>query len=72
MTTNLESRRAFLVGPTPPRVPIKSSTSLAEELASIPDEPFLPVEARLVGWSLSVGAILLVFLLWLSYTFFTG
>jgi hypothetical protein len=46
--------------------------SVAQELAGIPDEPFLPVEAKLVAWSLGLGAILLVLLVWASYTFFAG
>jgi hypothetical protein len=72
MATYPETRRELAVGPKPQEVPIRSSTRLAEELANIPDEPFLSVEARLVGWSLGVGAILLVFLVWVSYTFFAG
>ena len=49
-----------------------TQSSIAEELARIVDEPFLPVEAKLVGWSLGVGAILLGVLIWVSYTFFGG
>ncbi len=49
-----------------------TESSIAKELANIPNEPFLPVEAKLVGWSLGVGAILLVLLVWVSYRFFGG
>ncbi len=72
MATDLEKGRVRQGTPTPLQVPLESSASLAEELASLPEEPFLPVEAKLVGWSVSVGAILLGFLFWLSYTFFAG
>ncbi len=49
-----------------------TESSIASELANIPNEPFLPVELKLVGWSLGLGAILLVLLVWVSYTFFGG
>jgi hypothetical protein len=45
---------------------------VAEELAKIQYEPFLPIERKLVTWSLILGAVLLVLLVWISYTFFTG
>jgi hypothetical protein len=72
MATYPGTRREFAAGSKSQEVPIRSSTRLAEELGNIPDEPFLPVEARLVGWSLGAGAILLVLLVWVSYTFFAG
>ena len=45
---------------------------VAEEMAKIQYEPFLPIEAKLVTWSLILGAVLLVVLIWISSTFFTG
>ncbi len=33
-------------------------------------EPLLPVEKKLIGWSLIAGVILLGVLIWISYTFF--
>ncbi len=45
---------------------------VADEMAQIPYEPFAPVERKLVTWSLVLGAILLVLLVWMSYTFFGG
>ncbi len=50
----------------------ETESSIANELANIPNEPFLPVEVKLVGWSLGLGAILLVLLVWVSHTFFVG
>jgi hypothetical protein len=43
---------------------------VADEMAQIPYEPFLPVEGKLIAWSLILGAVLLVLLIWISYTFF--
>ena len=40
------------------------------ELKDMKAEPLLPVERKLVGWSLAVGVVLLGLLVWLSYTFF--
>ena len=45
---------------------------VADEMAQIPYEPFEPVERKLVTWSLVLGAVLLVALVWVSYTFFGG
>jgi len=33
-------------------------------------EPLLPVEKRLIAWSLALGLILIVLLVWVSHTFF--
>lgn len=43
---------------------------LAEELKKMEYEPLLPVEKKLVGWSIALGIILLGILVWISYTFF--
>lgn len=43
---------------------------LAEELKKMEFEPLLPVEKKLVGWSITLGIILLGILVWISYTFF--
>jgi hypothetical protein len=33
-------------------------------------EPLLPVEKKLIGWSIGLGIVLLGILIWISYTFF--
>jgi len=33
-------------------------------------EPLLPVEKKLIGWSIGLGLVLLGILVWISYTFF--
>ena len=35
---------------------------LGEELKKIPAEPLLPIEKKLIAWSLSLGLVLLVVL----------
>jgi hypothetical protein len=43
---------------------------LAEELKKMEWEPLLPVEKKLIGWSIGLGIVLLGILVWVSYTFF--
>ncbi len=43
---------------------------LAEELKGMEREPLLPVEKKLIGWSIGIGVALLGVLVWVSYTFF--
>ena len=45
---------------------------LSEELKKMEYEPLLPVEKKLIGWSIGLGIILLGILVWISYTFFPG
>ena len=44
---------------------------LADEMEQMEFEPLLPVEKKLIGWSIALGVALLAVLAWLSYTFFT-
>ena len=40
---------------------------------SVPfSEPLLPVEKKLIGWSLGLGVVLLGLLIWISNKFFPG
>ncbi|HTY24212.1 MAG TPA: hypothetical protein VMC85_13850 [Desulfomonilaceae bacterium] len=43
---------------------------LAEEIQRMQEEEILPVEKKLIGWSIGLGIVLLGFLVWASYTFF--
>jgi hypothetical protein len=45
---------------------------IADELRKMEYEPMLPVEKKLVGWSIGLGILLLAILVWVSYTFFPG
>jgi hypothetical protein len=43
---------------------------IAEEMKKMEAEPFLPVEKKLIAWSLILGVVLLGILIWVSYEFF--
>ncbi|MGO9572663.1 MAG: hypothetical protein ACLP5H_34540 [Desulfomonilaceae bacterium] len=43
---------------------------LAEEIRKMEVEELLPVEKKLIGWSIGLGIVLLGVLVWVSYTFF--
>jgi hypothetical protein len=43
---------------------------LAEEIKKMEKEPLLPVEKKLIAWSLGLGVVLLGLLIWINYTFF--
>jgi hypothetical protein len=45
---------------------------IADELRKMEYEPLLPVEKKLIAWSLIVGTVLLGVLVWVSYRFFPG
>jgi len=45
---------------------------IAEELRQMEDEPLLPIEKKLIAWSLIVGVVLLGILVWVSHAFFPG
>lgn len=51
---------------------MEEQTKLSEELKKMEYEPLLPVEKKLVGWSIGLGLLLLGLLVWISYTFFPG
>jgi hypothetical protein len=39
-----------------------SQPDLRQELAKAPVEPLLPIEKKLIGWSLGIGIVLLIIL----------
>ncbi len=43
---------------------------LADEMEKMEYEPLLPVEKKLIVWSIALGVVLLGVLTWVSYTFF--
>jgi hypothetical protein len=43
---------------------------ISEELKKMEAEPLLPVEKKLIIWSLILGVVLLGLLIWISYRFF--
>jgi hypothetical protein len=46
------------------------SAKLSVEMEKMEYEPILPVEKKLIGWSIALGVGLLFFLYWLSVTLF--
>lgn len=47
-----------------------SQPKLAEEIRKMEYEPLLPIEKKLIAWSIGLGVALLGLLIWVSYTFF--
>ena len=45
---------------------------IAEEIKKMEYEPLLPIEKKLITYSLVIGVVLLVVLYWTSATFFPG
>jgi hypothetical protein len=45
---------------------------IADELRKMEHEPLLPVEKKLIVWSIVLGIVLLGFLMWLCCAFFSG
>ena len=50
---------------------MEEETKLADELKKMEYEPLLPIEKKLIGWSVGLGFILLGILIWVSSTFFS-
>ena len=46
-----------------------SQTNITDELRNAKAEPWLPIETKLVGWSLGVGVALLVVLAVVNHVF---
>ena len=44
---------------------------LSDELRGMQHEPMLPVEKKLVAWSISLGIVLIFVLAWVSHTYFS-
>jgi len=51
---------------------VSEQPKLSEELKKMEYEPLLPVEKKLIGWSIGLGVVLLGILVWISYAFFPG
>lgn len=42
---------------------------ISEEIEKMAHEPLLPIEKKLIGWSIVLGVILTVILVWVSRIF---
>ena len=49
-----------------------SQTTVERELSKAPSEPLLPIEMKLIRWSLGVGIVLLLVLALANYFFPVG
>ena len=47
-----------------------TNPKLADELRKMQYEPLLPIEKKLIAWSLGLGLLLIALLVWISTTFF--
>ena len=55
-----------------PHKELPPEAKLADEIKEMPYEPLLPIEKRLIAWSLLLGVGLLGLLIWISRTYFPG
>ena len=53
-----------------PVLPPAEEAKLIDELQKMEYDPLLPVEKKLIGWSIAIGIIALAFLIWVSHAFF--
>jgi len=50
----------------------EEEVKLSEEINKMEYEPLLPVEKKLIAWSICLGVVLLVALIWISSIYFPG
>ncbi|MFZ5980172.1 MAG: hypothetical protein ACOYVF_06025 [Candidatus Zixiibacteriota bacterium] len=43
---------------------------IAKEMEKMAYEPLLPIEKKLITWSIIIGVVLIVILVWVSHKFF--
>jgi hypothetical protein len=56
----------------PARSKAENDPRIKREMERMDYEPLLKVEKSLIVWSLVLGAVLMVILVWVSYVFFAG
>jgi hypothetical protein len=55
-----------------PVLPPAEEARLIDELQRMEYEPLLPVEKKLISWSIAIGIIALAILVWVSHAFLPG
>lgn len=50
----------------------ENDSKLKDEMKGMEYEELLPVEKKLIGWSIGLGVVMLLILIWVSYTYFPG
>jgi cell division protein FtsL len=56
----------------PMRAKPEDDSQIKQEMEQMKYEPLLKVEKSLILWSLILGAVLMVILVWVSFAFFPG
>jgi len=51
-----------------PVLPAAEEAKLIDELQKMEYEPLLPIEKKLISWSIIIGVVSLGLLIWVSYT----
>ncbi len=49
---------------------MEQQPKVGQEMQKMPYEPLLPIEKKLIGWSLGLGVVLMIVLVFISYKFF--
>ena len=49
---------------------MEQQPKIAQEIEKMPYEPLLPIEKKLIGWSLLLGVVLMAILIFISHTLF--
>ena len=49
---------------------MEQETKFSDELKKMEYEPLLPIEKKLLSWSVGLGVVLVAIFSWISYTFF--
>ncbi|MEJ2617216.1 MAG: hypothetical protein P8Z35_19860 [Ignavibacteriaceae bacterium] len=49
---------------------MEQEPKFSDEIKKMEYEPLLPIEKILIGWSIGLGVVLLIILIWVSSTFF--
>jgi hypothetical protein len=49
---------------------MEQQSKIGQELEKMPYEPLLPIEKKLIGWSLGLGVALMVILILINRIFF--
>ena len=52
-------------------IKMEQKPKFSDELKKMEYEPLLPIEKKLIGWSIGLGMTLLGILIWVSSTFFS-
>ncbi len=49
---------------------MEQQPKIGQEMQKMPYEPLLPIEKKLIGWSLGLGIVLMMILILINHAFF--